>query len=143
MALKVLHLDTERSWRGGEQQLLYLARGLRALGDGDVHRALSDMATACRHHPGHPEYEVHLCWARYRVEVAAGKDKAALARSERAKAKAALAGTRPWPRAQVALALLCAADGDIEAARWHVGEALAVDPSLPAAQQLYQRLGMR
>ena len=118
-------------------------RGLRALGEGDVHRAMSDFAAACRHHPGHPEYEVHLCWARYRVEIAAGKDKAALARSERKKAHAYLLGTRPWPRAQVALALLCAADGDIEAARWHVGEALAVDPSLPAAQQLLQRLGMR
>src|SRR5205823_278453 len=82
------------------------ARGLRALGDGDVHRALSELATACRHHPGHPEYEVHLCWARYRVEVAAGKDKTALARAERAKAEAFLRGTRPWPRARVALALL-------------------------------------
>jgi hypothetical protein len=119
------------------------ARGLRALGEGDVHRAMSEMASACRHHAGHPEYEVHLCWARYRVEVAAGKDKAALAKTERAKARGYLLGTRPWPRAQVALALLCAADGDVDAARWHVGEALAIDPSLPAAQQLVQRLGMR
>jgi hypothetical protein len=119
------------------------ARGLRALGDGDVHRALSDFAAACRQHPDHPEYEVHLCWARYRVEVAAGKDKAALAKAERAKARAYLLGTRPWPRAWVALALLCAADGDVDAARWHVGEALAIDPTLPAAQQLVQRLGMR
>jgi len=119
------------------------ARGLRALGEGDVHKALSDFATACRQHPGHPEYEVHLCWARFRVEVAAGKDKAQHARAERAKARAFLVGTRPWPRAQVALALLCAADGDLDSARWHVGEALAIDPSLPAAQQLVQRLGMR
>jgi hypothetical protein len=119
------------------------ARGLRALGEGDVHRALSECASACRQHPGHPEYEVYLCWARYRVEVAAGKDKAALAKVERAKARGYLLGTRPWPRAQVALALLCASDGDIDAARWHVGEALAIDPSLPAAQQLVQRLGMR
>lgn len=31
-SLKICHLDTERSWRGGEQQLLYLAKGLRADG---------------------------------------------------------------------------------------------------------------
>src|SRR5579863_1340878 len=36
MPLKVCHLDTERSWRGGEQQLLYLARGLRAAGDANL-----------------------------------------------------------------------------------------------------------
>ena len=33
MRLKVCHLDTERSWRGGEQQIFYLAQGLRAAGD--------------------------------------------------------------------------------------------------------------
>jgi glycosyltransferase involved in cell wall biosynthesis len=27
--MKVLHINTERTWRGGEQQLVYLARGLR------------------------------------------------------------------------------------------------------------------
>jgi glycosyltransferase involved in cell wall biosynthesis len=31
--MRVLHLDTERTWRGGEQQLLWLAAGLRDLGD--------------------------------------------------------------------------------------------------------------
>jgi len=30
--LKVLHLDTERTWRGGEQQMCYLAHGLRERG---------------------------------------------------------------------------------------------------------------
>ncbi|MCE9571878.1 MAG: hypothetical protein K8W52_01860 [Deltaproteobacteria bacterium] len=119
------------------------ARGQRALGEGDVHKALSELATACRHHPGHPEYEANLAWARYRVEVAAGKDRVAIARVERARAEAALRGTRPWPRAQVALALLCAADGDVDAARWQVADALAYDPGLAAAQQLHARLGGR
>lgn len=36
MPLRICHLDTERSWRGGEQQLLYLAKGLRAGGDLNV-----------------------------------------------------------------------------------------------------------
>ena len=36
MRLKICHLDTERSWRGGEQQLLYLAEGLRKAGDENV-----------------------------------------------------------------------------------------------------------
>ncbi|MBI3553794.1 MAG: glycosyltransferase family 4 protein [Elusimicrobia bacterium] len=35
-ALKICHLDTERSWRGGQQQLLYLVRGLRDGGDSSV-----------------------------------------------------------------------------------------------------------
>jgi len=30
--LKILHIDTERTWRGGEQQVLYLLRGLRERG---------------------------------------------------------------------------------------------------------------
>lgn len=30
--MKVLHVNTERTWRGGEQQVLYLARGLAARG---------------------------------------------------------------------------------------------------------------
>lgn len=31
-ALRVLHIDTEKTWRGGEQQALYLAQGLAARG---------------------------------------------------------------------------------------------------------------
>lgn len=31
--LRILHVDTERGWRGGERQALWLAEGLRALGD--------------------------------------------------------------------------------------------------------------
>jgi glycosyltransferase involved in cell wall biosynthesis len=30
--VRILHVDTERGWRGGEQQLLYLVRGLKRLG---------------------------------------------------------------------------------------------------------------
>ena len=54
-----------------------------------------------------------------------------------------LLGCRPWPRALVALALLCAAAGDVEAARWHLRVALEIDPTVPAAAQLAQRLGLR
>jgi hypothetical protein len=118
-------------------------RAQKALGDGDVHRAIGELATACRNFPGHPEYESGLCWARYRVQVGAGKDRAVVARSEREKAEGYLAGTRPWPRALLALALLCAADSDPEAARWHLREALEIDASLPAARQLLARLGAR
>ena len=32
MRLKTLHIDTERTWRGGEQQVLYLGSGLKARG---------------------------------------------------------------------------------------------------------------
>jgi hypothetical protein len=43
----------------------------------------------------------------------------------------------------VALALLCAAGGDADSARWHLAIALSIDPNVPAAAQLAQRLGLR
>lgn len=119
------------------------ARGQRALGAGDVHKAMSELAAACRQHPGHPDYEASLAWARYRVQVASGRDRAEAAAAERRTIEALLLGCRPWPRALVALSLICAAGGDADAARWHLHTALAVDPSEPAAAQLAQRLGMR
>lgn len=118
-------------------------RGQQALARGDAARAMSDFAFACRHHPGHPEYEANLAWVRFRVQVAAGKDQQATAQAERANVEQWLVGRRPWPRALVALALLCAAGGDADSARWHLHVALTIDPTLPAAQQLAQRLGMR
>jgi hypothetical protein len=116
------------------------ARGQRALGEGDVHKAMSELATACRHHSGHPDYEANLAWARYRVQVASGRDPIEAARAERKTIEEELLGRRVWPRALVALALLCVAVGDVESARWHLRSALATDPSLPAARQLAQRL---
>lgn len=116
-------------------------RGQQALAAGDPHRALSEHATAARFHPGHPEYETGLAWARYRVEVAAGRAHPELARRERVVADAAIVGSRPWPRALVTVALLCAAEGDPEAARWRLREALAVDPTSASARALLTRLG--
>ncbi len=121
----------------------YYGRGQRALGEGDVHKAMSDLATACRHFPGHPEYEAYLAWARYRVLVGSGRDRAATALAERKTIEEILDGCRPWPRSLVALALICAAGGDTDSARWHLHSALTVDPTLPAAVQLAARLGMR
>ena len=118
------------------------ARGQRWLGDGDVHRAMSELAGACRQFPGHPEYEASLAWARYRVQVGSGRDRIEAAVVERTALEALLLGRRPWPRALVALALLCTAAGDAGAARWHLHAALAIDPTTPAAAQLAHRLGL-
>jgi hypothetical protein len=130
---------------GAQQQAIEAwGRGQRALGDGDVHRAVGELAAAARNHPGHPDYEANLAWARFRVAIGRDDaDRGELARRERGNAEAAMAGTRPWPRANVALALLCAADNDPDSARWHLAEALAIDPALPAAQQLMARLSGR
>ena len=65
------------------------------------------------------------------------------AAAERRNVEEHLVGRRPWPRALVALALLCAAGGDADTARWHLRTALIIDPTLPAAVALAQRLGMR
>ncbi|MDB4952939.1 MAG: yedW1 [Myxococcales bacterium] len=119
------------------------ARGQKLLGEGDVHRAITDFATACRNHPGHPDYEANLAWARFRVQVASGKDQREAAISERKLVEGLMQGCRPWPRALVALAMLCAAAGDPESARWHIHVALTFDPKLPAAVALAQRLGLR
>ena len=118
-------------------------RGQRALGDGDVHKAMSDLAIACRHFPGHPEYEASFAWARYRVQVSSGRDRVEGAVAERKQLEARLLGCRPWPKALVPLALLCAAANDADSARWHLHTALTIDPTIPAAAQLAQRLGMR
>jgi hypothetical protein len=117
------------------------ARGQRALVAGEPFKAVSEMAAAARAHADHPDYEASLAWARYRADAARGKPKDQIALAERRAAENALAGRRPWPRALVALALLCAADEDPDAARWHLKEALACDPNLPVAKQLLSRLG--
>lgn len=118
-------------------------RGQHVLAQGDAHRAMGDFARACRNHPGHPDYEANLAWARFRVAVASGKDQREAALAERRAVEDYLLGRRPWPRALVALALLCAASGDPDAARWHLHIALQIDPNVPAAAALAQRLGMR
>jgi hypothetical protein len=123
-----------------QQAIDSFARGQNALGDGDVHRALSDFAAACRSHPGHPDYEANLAWTRFRVQVASGADKDGCADKERAHVEQLLLGCRPWPRALVALALLCAVRGDSEAARWYLSQALTVEPEMPAARQLMRRI---
>ena len=119
------------------------SRGQHILSAGDAHRAMGEFARACRNHPGHPDYEANLAWARFRVQVASGKDQREAALGERLTVEDQLAGRRPWPRALVALALLCAAGGDADAARWHLHIALQIDPNVPAAAQLAQRLGLR
>lgn len=119
----------------------HFARGQKALIDGEAFKAVSEFASAARVHPDHPDYEASLAWARYRAEVTRGKDKLETARRERANAEAVTYGRRPWPRALVALALLCAASEDAEAAHWHLREALECDPSSPTAKALLARLG--
>jgi len=117
------------------------ARGQEALVEGDAHAAVSHFAAAARTYPDHPDYECSLAWARFRSEIARGRERSEVAPALRQEAEAYNFGFRPWPRALVALALLCAADGDSSAARWHVREALSINPKLPAAQALWSRLG--
>jgi hypothetical protein len=118
-------------------------KGQAALGEGDAHRAMGHFAKAARHQPGHPDYEATLAWVRFRVQVASGKDSVEQAVLERRAVEGSLIGCRPWPRALVALALLCAASNDADSARWHLAIALSIDPNVPAAAQLAQRLGLR
>ncbi|MDX2090762.1 MAG: J domain-containing protein [Kofleriaceae bacterium] len=118
-------------------------RGQASLGQGDVHRAMSELAGACRLFPDHPDYEANLAWARYRVQVSSGRDRIETALVERKAVEDLMYGRRVWPRALLALALLCAAGGDADSARWHLSQALLAEPTMPAGVQLAKRLGMR
>lgn len=139
------NMKTRWAVNTGDTQLAVEAftRGQAALGEGDAHKAMGHFAKAARLQPGHPDYEATLAWVRYRVQVASGKDPIEQARVERAEVEGYLVGCRPWPRALVALALLCASGGDADSARWHLAIALSIDPNVPAAAQLAQRLGLR
>jgi len=125
----------------GERAEQAFARGQRALVAGEPFKAVSEMAAAARAHADHPDFEASLALARFRAELARGKPREEVAPHERRIAEQAIMGRRPWPRALIALALLCTADGDPDAARWHLGEALTCDPNLPVARQLLARLG--
>jgi hypothetical protein len=143
-----LHLhEMKTSWAidvaSSKTAIEAFARGQAALGEGDAHNAMSHFAMAARHHPNHPDYEATLAWVRFRVQVASGKDPIETAQQERKVVESHLVGCRPWPRALVALALLCSASGDADSARWHLAIALSIDPNVPAAAQLAQRLGLR
>lgn len=118
----------------------FFKRGQAALIAGQASKAVSEIAGACRNHPEHPTYEAYLCWARFRSEADRGGEREGLARKERQIAEKALIGRRPWPLALVALAMLCAADNDPDSAKYHLGEALSIDPNLPLAKQLMSRL---
>jgi hypothetical protein len=119
----------------------FFRRGQAALVAGEAFKAVSGIAGACRNHPDHPLYEAYLCWARFRAGVDKGEDRDELATKERRVAEEFLLGRRPWPNALIALALLCAADSDQDSARYHLREALQIDPNLPVAKQLLGRLG--
>ena len=137
--------DSLTPWSSGavnpQEGEVHFRAGQKALVDGDAYRGVSEFAAACRNFSDHPDYEVSLSWARYRAAVARGTAREEVIGKERAAAEKMLEGRRPWPRAMVALALLCASDNDANAARWHLTEALRINPDLPAARQLLNRLG--
>jgi hypothetical protein len=141
------HDELETTWGAEvydrETAEVFFNRGQQALVDGEPYAAVSNIAAAARNHPDHPDYETTLAWARYRADVDRGDARDEVAQRERAAAEKLTMGRRPWPRGLVALGLLCAADGDSEAARWWLREALTCDPSLPAARQLLSRLQRR
>ena len=119
------------------------ARGQRAMVSGEPFKAVAELATAARAHPDHPDFEATLALARFRAELARQKPREQAAPPERRHAAEWIFGRRPWPRALVAMAMLCAADQDADEARAHLREALECDSNLPAARQLLARLGGR
>jgi glycosyltransferase involved in cell wall biosynthesis len=81
VTLNVLHVDTERGWRGGERQTLWLARELAARGHGSVVAARTGEPLASRAHeqgldvvPCSPasELDPRAAWALRRAIVERG-----------------------------------------------------------------------
>lgn len=115
------------------------AKGQHALVQGEAFSAVSNFAAACRAHPDNADYETYLCWAKFRA-AKTNESSNELLETCRTKAEVALLGRRPWPQALIALALLSAAAGDTAGARYHLEEALLVEPQLAAAKALLARL---
>jgi hypothetical protein len=116
------------------------AAGQAALAQGDVFRAVSQLAQAARIKPDEPDYEAYAAWARYMADVARGGDgRPALAR-ELVAVERALLGRRPRGRALYCMGLMAQVAGDLDTARMHLNDALHVDPSLAAAQRALARI---
>jgi CheY-like chemotaxis protein len=128
---------------GDEGERLF-QRGQLALAEGDIFRAVSDLAAAARRCPGNGDYEAYAAWARFLAEDArASSDpmRKRLAERERAQVEATLRGRRPWPRGLCALGLLAEAAGDRPGAVAFLREALAGDERLGPARHALARMG--
>jgi hypothetical protein len=131
--------EWDRNTREGEEAFL---AGQKALGLGDVVKAMSTLAKAARLKPDEPDYECYAAWARVLAEELHGTERRAAAARERPGAERTLAGRRPRPRALVAIGLLCEAAGDVLAAREAFQDALDCEPRLQLARRALERLGL-
>jgi tetratricopeptide (TPR) repeat protein len=131
--------DWDRGRMDAEEAFL---AGQKALGAGEVAKAVSTLAKAARLRPEEPDYEAYAAWARVLSEEQRGADRAAVAARERAVAEEVLLGRKPRPRALVALGLLCEAAGDLLAAREAFEDALDCEPRMALAKRALQRLGV-
>lgn len=117
-----------------------LAAGQQALAGGDAFRAVSVLAQAARVMPDEPDPEAYLSWARYLAEHARGGDARPTLDREMKRVDALLQGRRPRGRALHVLGLMAQVATDLDLARLHLGDALACEPGLVAAQRALARL---
>jgi CheY-like chemotaxis protein/tetratricopeptide (TPR) repeat protein len=115
-------------------------RGTVALTEGDAFRAVSQLAQAARIDPDNPDYEAYAAWARYMAELARGNDTLPAVVRGLAHVEQAMLGRRPRPRALYAMGLLAQVAADLDAARNHLRDAIACDPTLHPAQRALARL---
>jgi len=102
---RVLHVDTERTWRGGEQQMLYLLRGLA--GRGLAARAVCQSASAAAQRCREAGVEVHRVPMKGEADLPAALEIARLARRTRSNilhAHTAHAQALAWLAARLFLA---------------------------------------
>jgi glycosyltransferase involved in cell wall biosynthesis len=148
--LRVLHVDTERGWRGGERQVLWLSRGLAALGTDSVIAARSGEPLAIRAQEAEvevvtldPSFEAdpRAAWALRRAIRRLGVD-IVHAHTAHAVALAALAtlGTNvPFVAARRVDFPLRNNAGT----RWKYGRASAIIAVSEAVAAIVQRAGLR
>lgn len=135
-----LEEQRERRKFDAEEAERTFQRGQQFLAQGDVFRAISELAAAARRFPAQPEYDAYAAWARLLADEERGGERRKLAERERPRVEAALLGRRVWPRAAYVLGLICEAAGDAGGAASYFREALAGDEKLGAARQALQRV---
>lgn len=143
--MRILHLNLERGWRGGERQTLFTLAGLRAAGHDAVLLARTGSALAARARAaGVPVFECKGTPAMVRT-LLANRRKFDVMHAQTAQAMSVLAALRPLLRAAIVFTRRTAFDAgtaSVARHRWKWSRADALVAISAAAAQAPRALGL-